>query len=106
MIDLYVESEFIGIRSIKVAANILANILGIDTSALGVGKTSTKGLPHGDGGRALSKTEDQIKKLENAVGKDRKIIQQKIKILEQRRKRKQKKKHIGENELYDGLNTK
>ena len=57
---------------------------GPPTSTFGIrsGKKSTKGMPHGDGGRALKKAEKRInelqKKMKTAPAKERKKIQKKI----------------------------
>ena len=51
------------------------------------GKISTKGMPHGDGGRALTQAERKIveleKQLKTATGKEKGVIQQKIKNIYQ-----------------------
>ena len=57
---------------------------GSPNSTLGIrsGKKSTKGMPHGDGGRALKKAEKRIKelqeKMKTAPAKEKKRIQKKI----------------------------
>ena len=57
---------------------------GSPNSTLGIrsGKESTKGMPHGDGGRALKKAEKRIKelqeKMKTAPAKEKKRIQKKI----------------------------
>lgn len=57
---------------------------GPPTSTFGIrsGKKSTKGMPHGDGGRALKKAEKRIKelqeKMKTAPAKERRKIQKKI----------------------------
>ena len=57
---------------------------GSPTSAFGIrsGKKSTKGMPHGDGGRALKKAEERIKelqeKMKTAPARERDEIQNKI----------------------------
>ena len=57
---------------------------GSPTSTFGIrsGKKFTKGMPHGDGGRALKKAEKRIKelqkKMKTAPAKERKKIQKKI----------------------------
>ena len=60
----------------------------------GIGKSSTKGLPHGDGGRALSKAEKQINdlndRLKTAVGKEKKMIQKKIENIQRTAEKKAK----------------
>ncbi|WP_289689328.1 hypothetical protein, partial [Bacteroides acidifaciens] len=47
------------------------------------GKSSTKGMPHGDGGRALTQAEKRImeleKQLQTATGKEKKELSNKIK---------------------------
>ena len=62
---------------------------GSPTSTFGIrsGKKFTKGMPHGDGGRALKKAEKRIKelqeKMKTASTKERKEIQSRInKIIE------------------------
>jgi hypothetical protein len=50
---------------------------------VGSGKSSTKGMPHGDGGRALTQAEKRImeleKQLQTATGKEKKELSNKIK---------------------------
>jgi RHS repeat-associated protein len=61
---------------------------------VGKGKISTKGMPHGDAGRALSQAERRIaeleKQLQTATGKDKKAIQQTIKNIRETAQKKAK----------------
>ena len=69
---------------------------GSPNSTLGIrsGKKSTKGMPHGDGGRALKKAEKRIKelqeKMKTAPAKERKEIQKKIDNIREDAQRKDK----------------
>ncbi|WP_240051088.1 hypothetical protein [Bacteroides salyersiae] len=69
-------------RETLLPGNWSTNTLGISS-----GKKSSKGMPHGDGGRALKKAEKRIKelqeKMKTASAKERKEIQSRInKIIE------------------------
>lgn len=64
-------------RGTLLPSNSSTNTFGISS-----GKKSSKGMPHGDGGRALKKAEKRIKelqeKMKTASAKERKEIQKKI----------------------------
>lgn len=66
---------------------------------VGSGKSSTKGMPHGDGGRALTQAEKRImeleKQLQTATGKEKKELTKKLLISERMLKGRQKEKLIG-----------
>ena len=69
-------------RGTLLPSNSSTNTFGISS-----GKKSSKGMPHGDGGRALKKAEKRIKelqeKMKTASTKERKEIQSRInKIIE------------------------
>ena len=61
---------------------------------VGIGKSSTKRMPHGDGGRTLTQAEKRIKELEKqfqtAIGKEKKKLAQKIKEIRRDAERKAK----------------
>lgn len=61
---------------------------------IGIGKCSTKGMPHGDGGRALTQAEKRImeleKQLQTATGKEKVKISKKISNIRKDAERKAK----------------